>query len=409
MKIKITKIIETIPFPYDTLYLSDKKIGEGAQGTVYLTNDERFAVKIFHDWSALESINILIPLIEKLKNNFKNSPNDIFSHPCLQAFPICVFKFDSQNGEIYGMVSFYLKGWKDLLASWNLVARLNNEMKYKLCRDIAKCFNMFFSIGYVYIDISYSNILVSPSTTPQLALLDFESGGLLTQLNSRPATIGKTEGFEAPEIFLKNATNKINAYTDWWALAILFFIILTSGIYPFIFLKDLGQLVNYVNNAKWPNYDPKFWVNGNQRLHNLFKESIRKMNPELLKLFKKTFNEGLLEPHNRTSPYEWFSIFESLLNGKKNTITVKPNQVNPLKPKFIHHKIETKQIGRQNYIIIQWKTNNSKFVIVKFNNKFTAQKSPNDKIMLPHKNQQMEIKLIAFSSKDNFETLTLKI
>ena len=395
MNFKITKIVETIPFQYNSITVFDKEIAEGAQGKVFLTIDQNFAVKIFNQDSTQNCLNTLVPLIKKLKDSFK-PPKNLLSHPCLHAFPICVFECNIQNEKKFGTISKYLKNWKTLLDqnAWIRIASLEKSQKYELFHNIASCFYLFSTIGYVYVDLSWSNILTSPTNPPQIALLDFESGGLLHEPNSTTSTIGKKEGFEAPEIFLKNNTNRINIYSDWWSMAVLFFIILSAGFHPFFFLKDLGNISKYVNETQWPNYNINYWKNGTDQDHDIFKNIIKDIEPEILNLFIKTFN-SINNPYERTSPYVWLTTIETILKKSYTEL-----------PTFTHHDIKKTQIGNKKYTLIEWETKNANYVKVQLNEK-SILKLPNDKIIIP--DEIKEVKLIAIKSKDNFNTLKIKI
>jgi hypothetical protein len=341
MRVNFNEITaSTINFNINYIEVQDIPIAMGGQGEVYKSIDGKFAVKILFNDIPDPKIE---KIIKKFSQKFMNGEIN-FNTPGFLAFPLLSFKTYLNGKEVRGTLAHYLpenqylsldQALNTVIQNWNL------RQKIQLCGQIAQFFDKIQSIGYVYVDVSWENIKISRDG--KVAFLDFESGGFLDTPDAEPATLGKTEGFEAPELALSPQPN-ISVATDWWAMAVLFFIILT-GYHPFTFIDSISTAREYVKSVKWPNFHPKFCNNN----YSEFNYILKSIDQSLIKLFEKTFNDGFEIPSSRVTPFIWLQTFNNLFN-----------------PKFVELTPKSKFISKDKKLIsLYWKTDNIKFIIIK--------------------------------------------
>lgn len=343
-KLYLQKLTAVVDFP-DSIIIGNLW-KSGGQGEVYKSNDENFIVKILYDDIAHFTITNTIKIINRFKNKFGK---DIFKIPCFQAFPLIAFKTILDAKEKFGIISKYLKNYEILDPCIDQIQNLEYKQKLQLCYQLSIAFLVFSEIGYVYIDTSTTNTLVDLKNV-SIALIDFESGGLIDEPDSITSTLGKREGFEAPELALVNYTgnDRINLFSDWWSLAVMIFMILT-GFHPFFFLNSIANLPEYIQNTGWPEIPPDITAPEIAE----FQRSINELDPELLTLFKKTFNNGFLNASDRTSPFTWKITLEKLI----------------YEPVVLKIEKNIRNIFGKKFITVKWKARNVNFVTI--NSKLT--------------------------------------
>lgn len=339
------KTVQT--FRGETITYVDEIIGSGGMKDVYFTTDGTKAVAIFRepiDKTALERLEMIAGPYRKgiFENEFGDYweqlfcwPESVFSDGKFHGIIVpkyadhFFFKHGSINDDFLGIQGREKEG-KWFAAPTNRLTRLDERERgdwriyLKLCLMIARATRRLHAAGLAHSDLSYKNVLISPSTG-HACMIDVD--GLVVPGKYPPDVVG-TPDFIAPEVVAtshldKNSPDRTlpSRYTDRHALAVL--------IYQYLLLRhplrgrkihdpndptndetlQMGKEALFIEhpNDKSNRADTsaarasdKFWLDTEKLPYTI-------TGPYLSELFEKAFINGLHNPSERPSADEWES------------------------------------------------------------------------------------------------------
>lgn len=231
----------------DAKYIIDRNLGEGTFGKVFRVKDSsgnQYALKLLKLWT-VESID-REKLLKRFDLEFETGqiPSNYLVHSRAKGMV---------KGNPYIVMDYCSGG--DLLQAAEAhrvdFATVANEVLYGL-RDLHKC-------GKVHRDLKPENVLIQQDGTS--VLTDFGiSGDQNKRMTERgilgtPKQIFGTYGYMPPEqINPKRGDATVLPTTDIFSFGVMMFQLLTYEM-PFGTLRDLRDLVPYVNNGKTGNWN----------------------------------------------------------------------------------------------------------------------------------------------------------
>ncbi len=325
----------------------DEIIGSGGMKDVYFSTDKKKAVAFFRDKLDSVAIERLKMITVEYKDGiFGNEHADywkqLFCWPQSTVFdgqrhgvvlPVYdehfFFEYGSVNDDFLGIKGCEKEG-KWFAAPTNRLSRLDPRergdwrMYLRLCLMISRATRRMHAAGLAHSDLSYKNVLISPSTG-HACMIDID--GLVVPGKYPPDVVG-TPDFIAPEVVETTHLNKNDPqrilpsrYTDRHALAVL--------IYQYLLLRHplrgrkihddsdpandetlaMGEKALFVEHPtdKSNKTDPsagkktdQFWLDTDNLPYTI-------TGPYLSKLFDQAFVEGLHNPSKRPTADEWES------------------------------------------------------------------------------------------------------
>lgn len=325
----------------------DEIIASGGMKDVYFSTDKKNVVAFFRDPIdnvGIERLEMITGSYRKgiFDNEYGSYWSQLFCWPESIVFdgkrhgivlPIYnkhfFFEHGSINDDFLGIKGCEKEG-KWFAAPTNRLQRLDPRergdwrMYLRLCLMIARATRRMHAAGLAHSDLSYKNVLISPSSG-HACIIDID--GLVVPGKFPPDVVG-TPDFIAPEVIAsthldKNDYNRVlpSRYTDRHALAVL--------IYQYLLLRHplrgkkihdindptndeklaMGEKALFVENPldKTNSTDPssvkktdKFWVDTNNLPYSI-------TGPYLSELFEKAFIDGLHNPLKRPTADEWES------------------------------------------------------------------------------------------------------
>lgn len=302
-------------------YFHKKKLGEGVEKTFFATEDENIVIGFYKDQEGIcdpDRVDRLTRIIEKYNPTLDPNMGAFWAtHFCWPTaivveprVGILTPKFPSQ---------YYFsdaKGEKKSrwFLSQRLIKRLNREERGSwlnrilTCRQLSRAVGRMHAAGLAHSDLSGNNVLMDPSLGICM-LIDIDS---LIVRNITPCKVLGTRGYIAPEVLvtadlpLKHPEKNLpNIRTDLHALAVI--------IYEILLLR------HPLDGKKIHSDDPETDVSlafgekalfiehpddASNRPDNL-KISCQAAGPYLASLFRRAFIEGLHDPDERPTAYEW--------------------------------------------------------------------------------------------------------
>ena len=295
-----------------------KKVGQGGQGAVCLTDITNVLVKINTQknvekkkkwlehirWlmrQPLESLKIARPFSRIASNNYAGYAMELMDGliPLEKLMDDTEIAMDKSGGNP-----------EKYLQTGGIKRRM--RLLAKLARTLSKLHGR----GMAYGDLSPANIFISEEIEhDEVWLIDCDNI-CINQRNSFDSEVfeGKankvwTPAFGAPEVV--KGDNFVSSLTDSWSFAVIAFKLLTTN-HPFIGdFVDNGEPENiekaYKSELPWIYHPNDF---SNQMFKGLPIELVA-LKP-LIKLFEQCFNVGKDEPLKRPSLSEWAEKFEEM-------------------------------------------------------------------------------------------------
>lgn len=281
---------------------ADTALGGGRQGQIYAARDGKSVVKIYHPDFAGERDNIY--RINNLIDRFNPTRQDAY----WTQFFTWPEKRVVSPGVGYRMR--YVPGMKTLshYIFSKAYKRLPPEEKGWFIGRVAAAIKLITAadrlsrMGLCYPDFSDKNVMVDPFAG-HMVLIDCDS---LTVPTILPATIEGTSWFRAPEIIAKK-TSTPTVITDRHAMAVLLYQWFLSrhpldgDRPPLDSDPDKDDLLRYGENALYSEH-PTDTLN---HLKGGLDLTSAALGPELQKLFRIAFVDGLHQPDARPLPYQW--------------------------------------------------------------------------------------------------------
>lgn len=325
----------------------DEIIGSGGMKDVYFSTDKKKAVAFFRDpvdKVGLERLEMITDSYKKgiFENEYGEYWKKLFCWPesviydgkrhgvVLPAYDKhYFFEHGSINNDFLGIKGREKEG-KWFAAPTNRLTRLDPRergdwrMYLRLCLMIARATRRMHAAGLAHSDLSYKNVLISPSSG-HACIIDVD--GLVVPGKYPPDVVG-TPDFIAPEVIATTHLDKDDParvlpsrYTDRHALAVL--------IYQYLLLRhplrgrkihdmndpandetlSMGEKALFIEHPtdKSNRTDPsaaresdQFWLDTDKLPYTV-------TGPYLSELFKKAFIDGLHNPDKRPTADEWES------------------------------------------------------------------------------------------------------
>lgn len=278
----------------------DSALGAGAQGEIYRSKDSKHVVKVYYldPTKENEHIKRIDTLINEL-NPTKDDPywTSFFTWPEKRVVkPMVGYRMPFVDGlktlETYYLGKSYMR-LKPEERGW-FIGRVACAIK------LASAANRLATMGLCYPDFSGKNILVDPFEG-RTVLIDCDS---LTVPGKLPPTVEGTRVFRAPEIWMRQVTVP-SVKTDRHALA--------SILYHWLLLWDplkgdkkhdpdpiRDDLLRYGERALYVEHPIDV---SNHASKQYLKASM--LGPELERLFRTAFVDGLHNPDRRPFPFQW--------------------------------------------------------------------------------------------------------
>ncbi len=281
-------------------HYEDDAFAYGAEGEIHRSLDRKHAVKLYHadaqkDAERIRRIDTLIHELNPTKEDpywkaFFTWPEKRVVHPSTG--------FSMRFVEGLKTLEHYIlsKSFKRLQPEergW-FIGRVACAIK------LVSAANRLATMGLCYPDFSGKNIMVDPFEG-RTVLIDCDS---LTVPGRLSATVEGTRTFRAPEIVMRSVTTP-SVKTDRHALAALLYHWLLlwdplKGDKVFDVDPERDDLLRYGEKALFIEHPTD---TSNRASKQVLKA--RMLGPELEKLFKTAFVDGLHNPDRRPFPFEW--------------------------------------------------------------------------------------------------------
>lgn len=176
-----------------------------------------------------------------------------------------------------------------------------------------RAFTLLNEIRYIHADFKSDNFFVSLHDDGKCALIDFDSGAIINDLEDETFTVGTpSQDMLAPEIRRQLNTKghaMVNLLTDTWSVAIACHYLLFL-IHPFNFLTEVSDnsISEYNDHYVWPDVEdgfPFFDADDCGAVADYLKAACDALPTGILECFRHTFTRGYFNPHLRTSYNQW--------------------------------------------------------------------------------------------------------
>lgn len=327
-------------------------IGEGAYGQVYTCTaingqaQSGLVLKILHDdqdgqkgFDTAKKMQDLFWKIEQVR--IKQKAISLKKLSCFLAMPRFCFT-GMLNGKAvkgFGMLSLNQLGFIPFqnitdtqgdavnIAIRKKYSELSMVARLKLVHSLVVGLRILAEAYYVHADLNPKNLFLNPSTL-EVAIIDFDGGAFMDEVDEKPIVIGKIDEGEwlAPEILERLAQKqgrkkvaKIGLLTDYWsvAVAIHYFLFLRG---PYFFLKVISREVveGYLSQYRWFDAGQAYgaFVGKAWKSYNNYREVISQLPPPLSEKLKQTFNEGFSNPSQRTTSTQWETTISMVIDKK---------------------------------------------------------------------------------------------
>ena len=192
------------------------------------------------------------------------------------------------------------------------------DTRLRLAADLAEAFAVLGDeLDYVHADLNAPNLWVN-TATGRLAVIDYDSGTVLSGANPQATTFGKLGEWLAPEAMAQlaqggpNAPVPVNRQTDAWAVMVgLSYLLFLC--HPLVFLERLGTdaLRTYFAAYRWPDIlpDAPNFNRDNALLYDWYCEQVRQLPAPVRAAFAVTLEEGSSDPARRATAGQWQEAF----------------------------------------------------------------------------------------------------
>ena len=240
-----------------------RKIGEGAQGEVYLAKDKRLGRKV-----AIKSLHIDLISNTVLKERFVGEAKLLgqLSHPSI----VTLFDYIVDNSG-YHLIMEYLKGNQLDDYIKKISGPINEIRAIDIFLQVLDGISHIHKLNIVHRDIKPSNIIIDQND--QIKLLDF---GIAKDYNNDPnltvvgQTVGGTPMYMSPE-HISNA--KITVQSDIYSLGVTFWHMLT-GKAPYEG-QSLAKIYSQIENEELTPIE-KIYPFASKKLNDIIKKATSK-------------------------------------------------------------------------------------------------------------------------------------
>jgi serine/threonine protein kinase len=375
--IKITQITAT---GFDTdfdkvssVQIADDPFAEGGFGRIYhckKINNKKFTnpqvIKIFKDngqGSAAHSYKTISSLQKKLiekKNELAQLGVDFLDYyPAFFGAPQFVFEGEMDGEIVQGysannLIHFGYICFTDVLNNSDnrdKYFQIPIELVYAKAYHLSRGFSLLNEFSYIHADFKTDNFFVSINEDGKCALIDFDSGAIIENLEDDTYTWGTPQDMLAPEIFEQLSQNEIvrvNLFSDMWSVAIANHYLMFC-MHPLFFLNQItrNSVSEYNTKFDWPLVDkqsPLFKDDEeNSFIYDWYCSKINELPKDIYECFKVTVTKGYNQKELRTTYNQWSIKLESLipLEEKRYSLSKirrrkeREDNPEPQKPEFL--------------------------------------------------------------------------
>ncbi len=289
-----------------------------------------------------QNVIALQKLVKNETSELKKTKQYFFDiYPSLIALPLLSFQGDIDRKAIKGYLSLDLNKLGFLNAEtffktnsdhWVQLQNRPLFFKYKIAYALAKGCSFLRKIHFIHADITPDNLFLH-TTAPLCALIDFDSGAIITSFNDAPTTEGKHYSeWEAPELTCDNPKiNKLTAFADDWALAITLHRILTgwnaffTKYCSYSALEKWRKMYDETPELQWPKISDKpayanLFNKDGLAYMDIYMKCYEPIDTAIKKGFQTSFVKGSIDYLKRWDSNKWVAILEkSIENCKPNT------------------------------------------------------------------------------------------
>ncbi|MDP0530681.1 hypothetical protein NLB58_02165 [Porphyromonas gingivalis] len=185
--------------------------------------------------------------------------------------------------------------------------------RYAKAYHMIRAFTLLNEIRYIHADFKSDNFFVSLKDDGGCALIDFDSGAIVNELEDETFTVGTpSQDMLAPEIrrqLNESGHAMVNLFTDTWSVAVACHYLLFL-LHPFNFLTEISDnsISAYNDHYIWPDVHDDFAyfdATENKEVVEYLKASCNMLPTGILECFRHTFAKGYFKPHFRTSYNQW--------------------------------------------------------------------------------------------------------
>jgi serine/threonine protein kinase len=317
-----------------TLEIEDVPLGRGTFGVVYraISLDGRELqdqiVKVLtnklngSDQQGFKTIQALQKKLDEANRRLEQQGSSLLgSYPALLAVPQFSFRGQLDGESIVGYTAndltvFGMEDFGPFLedeAKVRALQALPLEARLKLAQQLVSAFDLLRSANYLHADFKPEALYIDIQK-PACAIIDFDSGAVVSNFGDQPTTFGTKGPWLAPEILKqldpsgKPSRIQISITADFWSVSMAVHYLL-FGFHPLFFLTEVSDrsLQDYKSQFHWPDADSRcpYFNPALEWAHGEYSDYLRTNLLQLLKPFGATFDVGYMEPSRRTSYAGW--------------------------------------------------------------------------------------------------------
>lgn len=335
--IKIDNVVSTGLDPdFDSVRfveIDDAPFAEGGFGRIFHVrsiNGKQFknpqVVKIFKDnmGSAAHSFKTIRGLQDGLirkKTELDQLNIDFLDYyPAFFGAPQFVFEGNLDGDSVQGYSANNLKKYgyccfSDVIEDDDTGARYDEvsmENRFAKAYHMMRAFTLLNEIRYIHADFKADNFFVSLDNDGRCALIDFDSGAIVNELEDEAFTVGTpSQNMLAPEIrrqINEGCRAKVNLLTDTWSVAVACNYLLFV-VHPFDFLSEQSDnaVTEYNDRYIWPDVsdDFSYYNDENAVVAEYLQQACTQVPTGILECLRYTFTKGYFNQLYRTSYSQW--------------------------------------------------------------------------------------------------------
>lgn len=317
--------------------IDDQPFAEGGFGRIYncrKINGKSFknpqVIKIFKDnrGSAAHSYKTIRGLqdgvIRKKAELDELNVDFLTYYPAFLGAPQFVFEGELDDVVVQGYSANNLKSYgyccfTDVIEDKNNAGERYDEVsvanRYAKAYHMMRAFTLLNEIRYIHADFKADNFFVSLKDDGGCALIDFDSGAIINELEDETFTVGTpSQDMLAPEIrrqLKENGHAMVNLLTDTWSVAVACHYLLFC-FHPFNFLTEMSDnsIKEYNDRFIWPEVAedfPYFDADDSEckEVAETLKNACDILPVGIVDCFRHTFTRGYFRPDLRTSYKQW--------------------------------------------------------------------------------------------------------
>jgi hypothetical protein len=321
-----------------SLEIEDTPLGSGGFGTVYPCRSVNgsvpvpaLVVKVFHDGGGsgmAQNFATVGALQDRVRDANEGrrlrGETPLQDIAALKGLPLFRFQGQLSGKRVCGYAAYRLDtqgyvAFDTLTDGGDPDARsdylaLPLDERLRMATDLAEAFAILGDeLDYLHADLNAPNLWVN-TAVGRLAVIDFDSGTVLSGGNPQATTFGKLGEWLAPEATEQlalggpNAPVPVTRQTDAWAVMVGIGYLLFL-CHPLVYLERLGTdaLRVYFATYQWPDIqttDPNF-NRDNAPLYDWYRAQVGHLPDPVREAFAVTLQEGSSDPARRTTPAQW--------------------------------------------------------------------------------------------------------